>query len=90
MDKNKNCSACSIKLDKGNYKKDRSICKNCYNENKRKNKKNITLIQNLQPKHDNVNTNKYNRTLLVGFSFLGETYLMLNIPSIKDLIEKFI
>ena len=32
MDKNKNSSACNIKLDKDNYKEDRTICKNCYNE----------------------------------------------------------
>ena len=36
MEKNKNCSACSIKLDINNYKKDRTICKDCYNKKKRK------------------------------------------------------
>ena len=35
MDKNKNCSACNIKIDKDTYKKDRTICKNCYNEKKK-------------------------------------------------------
>ena len=31
MHKNTNCSACNIKLDKDKYKKDRLVCKDCYN-----------------------------------------------------------
>ena len=73
MEKNKNCSACNIKLDKNNYKKDRTVCKDCYNKKKRKN----NLIQ--QPKIENDINN--NRTLLVGPSFSGKTYLMLKILS---------
>ena len=34
---NRNCSACNIILDINNYKKDRTVCKICYNKNKRKN-----------------------------------------------------
>ena len=73
MDKNKNCSVCNIKLDINNYKKDRNVCKDCYNKKKRKN----NLVQNefQQPKIENGNNN--NRTLLVGPSFSGKTYLML-------------
>ena len=37
MDKNKNCSVCNIKLDINNYKKDRTVCRDCYNKKKRKN-----------------------------------------------------
>ena len=73
MDKNKNCSACNIKLDINNYKKDRTVCKDCYNKKKRKN----NVIQ--QPKIEK--DNKNNRTLLVGPSFSGKTYLMLKILS---------
>ena len=73
MDKNKNCSACNIKLDINNYKKDRTVCRDCYNKKKRKN----NLIQ--QPKIENDINN--NRTLLVGPSFSGNTYLMLKILS---------
>ena len=73
MDKNKNCSACNIKLDINTYKKDRTVCKDCYNKKKRKN----NVIQ--QPKIENDNNN--NRTLLVGPSFSGKTYLMLKILS---------
>ena len=73
MDKNKNCSACNITLDINNYKKDRTVCKDCYNKKKRKN----NVIQ--QPKIENDNNN--NRTLLVGPSFSGKTYLMIKILS---------
>ena len=75
MDRNKNCSACNIKVDKDNYKKDRTVCKDCYNKKKRENNNN-TLIKNQQPKIDNVNTNNNNRTLNIGISNSGKTYLM--------------
>ena len=84
MDKNKSCSACNIKLDINIYKKDRTICRDCYNKKKRK----IT-INSLPPNKifENVNTSQQskfennNRTLLVGPSFSGKTYLMLKILS---------
>ena len=81
MEKNKNCSACNIKLDINNYKKDRTVCRD-YNKKKRKN----NLVQNEitishQPKIENGNENNNNRTLLVGPSFSGKTYLMLKILS---------
>ena len=75
MDKNKNCSACNIKLDINNYKKDRTVCKDCYNKKKRRN----NLIR--QPKIENENDINNNGTLLVGSSFAGKTYLMLKILS---------
>ena len=75
MDKNKNCSACNIELNINNYKKDRTVCKDCYNKKKRK----TNLIQ--QPKNENGNDINNNRTLLVGSSFAGKTYLMLKILS---------
>ena len=76
MDKNESCSACNKKLDKDNYKKDRTVCKNCYNEKKRKihNNNNASIQsqqptittnnhnQQSQPTIDNVNTN--NNTLI--------------------------
>ena len=42
---NRNCSACNIMIDKNNFKKDRTVCKTCYNKNKRKNN-NIILTPN--------------------------------------------
>ena len=84
MEKNKNCSACNIKLDINNHKKDRTVCRDCYNKKKSK------INNNTLPPNkiiDNVNTpqqSKFennNRTLLVGPSFSGKTYLMLKILS---------
>ena len=36
VDKDKNCSACNLKLDKDNYKGDRTFCKDCYKKRKEK------------------------------------------------------
>ena len=79
---NKNCSVCNIKLDIKNYKKVRTVCKDCYNKKKRKNNlvQNEITISHQQPKIENGNNNN-NRTLLVGPSFSGKTYLMLKILS---------
>ena len=60
--------------------KDRTVCKDCYNKNKRKNKITISHQQQQQPIIENGN-NDNNRTLLVGASFPGKTYLMLKILS---------
>ena len=83
MEKNKNCSACNIKLDINNYKKDRTVFRDCYKKKKRKNNldQNEITISHQQPiiEHDNNNNN--NRSLLVGLSFSGKTYLMLKILS---------
>ena len=79
MDKNKKCSVWNIKIDINNYKKDRTVCKGCYNKEKRKNNlvQNEITISHQQPKIENGNNNNNNRTLLVGPSFSGKTYLML-------------
>ena len=56
---NRNCSACDIMIDINIYKKDGTVCKTCYNKNKRKNndtlptKKINTSYQ--QPNVENVN-----------------------------------
>ena len=83
-DKNKNCSACNIKLDINNDKKGRTVCRDCYNKKKRE----INIYTSPPNKIiENVNTpqkSKFennNRTLLVGPSFSGKTYLMLKILS---------
>ena len=84
MDKNKNCCVCNIKLDINIFKKDRTVCRDCYNKKKRKN----NLVQNeitsshQQPIIENGNNNN-NRTLLVGPSFSGKAYLMLKYFSRK-------
>ena len=80
MERNKNCSVCNIKLDINNYKKDRTVCRDCYNKKKRKNNliQNEITISHQQPKIEN---NNNNRTLLVVPSFSSKTYLMLKILS---------
>ena len=82
MDKNKNCSVSNIKLDIDNYKKDRTGCRDCYNQKKRKNilVQNEITISHQQPIIGN-GSNNNNPTLLVGPSFSGKTYLMLKILS---------
>ena len=77
--KNKNCSVCNIKLDVNNYNKDRTVCKDCYKRKKRKNSlvQNAITISHQQPKIENGNNNNNDRTLFVGPSFSGKTYLML-------------
>ena len=79
MDKNRNCSVCIKKLDINNYKKHRTVCKDCFNKKKRKNNlvQNEITISHQQPKIENVNNKNNNRTLLVGPSFSGKTYPML-------------
>ena len=73
------------------YKKNRTVCKSCYNrkKNKRKNNDNNTLIQNQQPKIENVNNNKKNFDnrsvstfenhgyVVIGPRNVGKTYYML-------------
>ena len=49
MNKKTNCSVCNIKLDKDIYKKDRTVCKSCYNGKKR-NKNNNTSHNNQKSK----------------------------------------
>ena len=85
MEKNKNCSVCNVKLDINNYKKDRTVCKDCYNKKERKNNlvQNEINISHQQPIIENGKNNNNNRTLLVGPSFSGKTYLMLKILSRK-------
>ena len=67
----KKCTVCNIKIDVDNYKKDRNICRKCYNINRKKyksnNKEKIQVV-------NSVNNN--NRTLIIGFSNCGKTYLM--------------
>ena len=55
MDRNKNFSVFNIKLDIINYKKDRTVCKDCYKKKKRKKK--ITISHQQQPIIENGNNN---------------------------------
>ena len=91
---NRNCSACSIIIDKNNYKKDRTVCKSCYNINKRKNNniiltpnKNIENVDNKKKqknnnnKDNNPNLSSYeNRAnVVIGPRNVGKTFYMLKV-----------
>ena len=69
MDKNKNCSACNIKLDINNYMKDRTVCKDCYN----KKKSDIEKVNNKVSEFEN------HRHVIIGPSNVGKTYYMLKV-----------
>ena len=68
--------------------KDRTICKSCYNKNRRKTNNN-TIIQNQQPKIDKINNNNVNNPnvstyenhaiVVIGPRNVGKTYYMLKI-----------
>ena len=78
----KKCTVCDIKIDVDNCKKDRNICKNCYNMNRKKyNNKKIE-----KPKIDNVNNknnivSKYenHRHIVIGPSNVGKTYYIVKV-----------
>ena len=60
---NRKCSACDIMIDINNYKKDGTVCKSCYNINKRKNNNNTPTLNKIntsyqQPNIENVNNKK--------------------------------
>ena len=88
------CTVCNIEIDEANCKKDRIICKNCYNINRKKynNKEKKRKFDDSankieKPKIDNVNntnndivsTYKNHRHIVIGPSNVGKTYYMLKI-----------
>ena len=75
-------------IDINNYKKDRTICKTCYNKNKRRNiintlppNKNNTSYQqpNIENVKNNVSTYENRRQVIIGPSNVGKTYYMLKV-----------
>ena len=90
---NPNCTACDIMIDINNYKKDRTVCKTCYNKNKRKNNidklpaKKINTSYH-QPDIENVNNEvseiENHRHVIIGPSNVGKTYYMLKILEKMD------
>ena len=85
---NQNCTACNIMIDINNYKKDRTICKTCYNIKKRKKKistlppnKNNTFYQqpNIENVNKNVSTCENHRHVIIGPSNVGKTFYMLKV-----------
>ena len=82
----KKCTVCNIRISKDNYKKDRNICKHCYNNNSKKyyNKEKVQVVNSVNNTNINIKKrevvdsvkNNNNRTLIIGFSKCGKTYLM--------------
>ena len=81
----KKCTVCNIKIDEDKYKKDRKICRNCYTINREKyNSNNREKVQDVNSVNKTNNNKKKiklveslnNRTLIIGFSNCGKTYLM--------------
>ena len=91
---NRICITCNKNIDKNNYLKDRTVCKSCYNINRRKNKNN-TIIKNeigtspQQPKIDNIKNNNHikpsvstyenHACVVIGPRNVGKTYYMLKV-----------
>ena len=69
-------------IDINNYKKDRTVCKTCYNKNKRKNNNKINFSYQ-QPDIENVNNkvskHENHRHVIIGPSNVGKTYYMLKV-----------
>ena len=57
----KKCTVCNIIIDEGDYKKDRNICKNCYNINRKK-YNNVTCSKNDNSKKKIKVVNSVNNT----------------------------
>ena len=89
----KKCTVCNKTIDEDKYRKDRNICKFCYNIDRKKynsntfsrnNKKKIKVVNSVINTNNNEKKRKVvdsvinnnNRTLIIGFSNCGETYLM--------------
>ena len=87
---NRVCNTCNIEIDENNYMKDRTVCKSCYNKNRRKNqqpknddKKKINLVNSVK-NNRKVDDSVNNRTLVVGVSNCGKTYLVNHILQQKQ------
>ena len=83
----KKCAVCNIGIDEYNCKKDRDICKICYNiyrkkynnkEKKRKTDDSVNKIDNVNNKINDL-TLENHRLVNIGPSNVGKTYYMLKV-----------
>ena len=73
----KKCTFCNIEKENDHYKKDRNKCNKWYNMNRKiYNSNTFFRKDNDKNKKKFVDTVKYNRTFIIGFSNCGITYLM--------------
>ena len=85
----KKCTVCNIKIDGDNWKKDRNICKICYNINRKKytinemKRKTDDSAKNIENVNNNVNNNvsayENHRHVIIGPSNVGKTFYMLKV-----------
>ena len=84
---NRNCTACNILIDINNYKKDRTVCKTCYNKNKRKNnfntlppnKNDNENVDNNKDNNPNISTYENRANVIIGPRNVGKTFYVLKI-----------
>ena len=73
---NRICITCNIEIDKSNYLKDRSVCKNCYNKNRRKNH---------QPESGDKKKRKYDDSVNnIEKSKIGIVNIKINVPKYEN------
>ena len=86
---NRVCNTCNIEINENNYFKDRTVCKCCYNKNRRKNnnkqnqKPKVGKINNNNDKKPNISTNENHRHVIIGPSNVGKTFYMLKLIAKK-------
>ena len=71
------CNTCNIEIGVNNYLKDRTVCKNCYNKNGRKNKNKVNKNKD---NNNSVSTYENHTFVVIGPRNVGKTYYMLKIP----------
>ena len=79
---NRKCSVCKKYIDKNNYLKSRTVCKSCYNKNRKKNNNKdlfqIEIIISNQPKIANVSNNKNNVNNLSVSTYENHAYFVID------------
>ena len=73
---NRICNTCNIEIDENNCLKDRTVCKSCYNRNRRKNQQPKSDVKKKTKVVDSLNNNNNNRTLIIESSNCGKIYPM--------------
>ena len=84
---NRICNTCNIEIDENNYLKDRTVCKSCYNKNRRKNNNNtleksttkIDKFNNNNDNNPNVSTYENHAYVVIGPRNVGKTHYMLKV-----------
>ena len=73
---NRICITCNIEIDESNYLKDESLCKSCYNKNRRKNHQPESGNKNKREYDDSVNNLKKLK--------IGNVNIKINVPKYEN------